>query len=378
GEPERLVGARVTAGLLPTLGIAPLRGRLFTAADDQPNTARVALLGEGFWRRRFGADEAILGRSVELDGQPYTVAGVLPRSARTPRFQPDVWIPLAMVSRPNARRSDFLAVVARLKPGISIAQAQADMTRLSATLAERYPADNKGWSARVVLLHEEFSGALRTPLRILFGAVALVLLIACANAAGLQLARSTAREREVAIRLALGAGRGRLVRQFLAETVALSAIGGAAGLLLATWGLAALQAAGRSFLPQFEATTLDPGVLAFTLALSIGTGILFGLAPALAASKTELHDSLKEGGRGFAGRAAGRRLRSGLVVAQVALAFVLVIGAGLLIRSLGRLLRADPGFRLSSFTTAAVQLPAARYSSPAARAAFTAQLVDRL
>ncbi|MGH9661386.1 MAG: FtsX-like permease family protein, partial [Bryobacteraceae bacterium] len=167
-------------------------------------------------------------------------------------------------------------------------------------------------------------------------------------------------------------------RQFLAETVALSAIGGAAGLLLATWGLTALQAAGQSFLPQFEATALDPGVLAFTLALSIGTGILFGLAPALAASKTDLHDSLKEGGRGFAGRAAGRRLRSGLVVAQVALAFVLVIGAGLLIRSLGRLLRADPGFRPSSFTTAAVQLPAARYSSPAARAAFATQLVDRL
>jgi putative ABC transport system permease protein len=350
GEPERLQGRIVSAEFFSTLGIKPLLGRDFLAEEDRPGAAPAAILSYGFWRRRFGADPGVIGRQLTLNNQSYAVVGVTPADFQF-GAEADVTVPIGLqAERFKNRGSDpGTGVVARLKPGVSERQAETELNLIAARLEQQYPASNKGRRVLLTPLHESFVGDVRQPLLILLGAVGLVLLIACANVANLLLVRASARQKEMAVRVALGAHRLRIVRQLLTESALLAALGAALGILLALWGTSFIATQLPDGVPRLQEAGVDARVLAFTLAVSLLTVLLFGLAPALQASRPNLTEGLKEGGRGASGHR--QRLRGALVVGEVALTLTLLAGAGLLIQSFRRVLQVDPGFRAQNLLT---------------------------
>jgi len=383
-KPERLAALRVSAGFFELLGAQPLLGREFRREDELPDNNQVVILSHGLWQRRFNGDPNVVGRVVTLSGRPFTVVGVAPQGLQHVggdyRSMPhgesvDAWWPVAL--RPQAGRgAHFLNAVGSLKPGVSVAQAEADFNVIAERLAQQFPNSNQGWRIAIQPLREEIAGRARTTLLALFGAVFFVLLIACVNVANLLLARATAREREIAVRSAVGAGRRRIVRQLLTESLLLAMVGGAAGILLAQWAIDTLRALGPEQLPRLQAVNIDGGILLFTLGVTLLTGVLFGLAPALQAGQFNLNAFLKEGGRGGGGQR--RRLRDALVITEVALALALLAGAGLLIRSFWKLQQTDPGFNPERVLTASLSLPGARYGDAPKVAAFQQLLLERL
>jgi putative ABC transport system permease protein len=379
GEPERVVGAQVTDAYFTTLGVLPMLGRLFTAEDDQPGTPPVALLGQGLWMRRFGGDRAIVGRTIDLDGRAHTVIGVLPAGADLPGGAEDLWVPLALGPQDlEATGTHRLAVIARLGPNVGLEQARSEMTTIAQRLENVRPQSNKAWTVNVAPLHETLVENARPTLIALLGAVGLVVLIVCANVASLLLARAARRQREIAVRAALGASRTRLLRQLLFESVLLAVVGGAAGLALGAWSVEALAPLVPASLPFRAGPPVDRWVLGFTLLLSLGTGVLFGLAPALHASRARLSDSLKEGTRSGGGGRAAERLRGALMISEMALALVLLIGAGLLLRSFVRLQSVALGFDTRNLLTLDMSLPASRYAESRQVVGFYREVLDRV
>jgi predicted permease len=386
GSPEMVSGLRMGEGLFGLLGVPPLVGRTLQPDDYTAGRDRVLVLSHKLWQRMFGGDPAVVGRQLSLSGESYTVVGVMPPEFQFPPFwstRAEMWTPLDLSSRAANRGANSLRVFARLKPGVAMEQARAEAETISRQLAAAYPETNAGRSLRVDPLNEKVVGNIRPALLVLAAAVAFVLLIACANVACLLLVRTAARQRETAVRVALGATRGRILRQLLAESLLLSLGGALVGVLLAVWGVDWLTSllAGNSTsfsirLPRAGEIKVDGAALAFTFAVSVVTGVLFGLAPALAASKPDLTHALKEGGRGAAG--GRRRLRESLVVAELALALVLLVGAGLLISSFVKLQQVDPGFDPKNVLSLTVSLVGApQYVGPS-REAYYRQLTGRL
>ena len=377
-EPERVVGAFVTSNFLPLLGVGPALGRAFTAEDDAQGGGQVVVLAHELWVRRFGADPSVIGRSLTFNGEPYTVVGVLPEGFRYPTMAPDVLLPAQ--KWPNykvARSAHNCWVVGRLKPGVTRETAEAELRAIAKHLEEAYPEDNRGRGVQLVGLQEDTVEGARTALLVLLSAVGLILAIACANIANLLLARGAARRREVALRSALGASRARLLRQFLTETLLLAVAGGAAGILLAQWGVDALLALNPGDLPTAQKVSIDARVLLFSVALSALTGLVFGIVPALQLSKTDVTVGLKEGGRAGEGRERAR-VRSAFVVTQVALSLVLLVGAGLLLNSFYRLLKTSPGFDPQNLLTMEYRLPRNRYTKGEQQWAFHREVVERV
>jgi len=355
GEPERLQARLVSAGFFSLLGVQPLLGRDFVAEDDRPGATPTVVISHALWNRRFGSDPGITGKQITLNNQSYTVVGVAP-----PNFQygldADLSIPIGLsAERFKARGSDpGITVVARLKPNVSQQQAQTETHMVYARMAQQYPDTNTGRDAYLLSLHETFVGDVRRPLLILLGAVGLVLLIACANVANLLLVRASTRRREMSVRVALGANRSRIIRQLLTESLMLAIIGAVLGILLAHWGTSFIANQLPAGIPRIAEAGVDLRVLGFTLLVTLLTGLLFGLAPALQASRLNLTEALKEGDRGSSG---GRQhLRSLLVVSEVALTLTLLVGAGLLIQSFRRVLQVDPGFKPQNLLTMQVSV----------------------
>ncbi|HVG21442.1 MAG TPA: ABC transporter permease [Blastocatellia bacterium] len=379
-EPLQVQAALVNADLFKALGARAAIGRTISEEEDRFGGEPVVVLSHGFWQRHFGGAPDVIGKTVPLSGNSYTVIGVMPADFTMPRENPDLWAAVR-VANPVAARFrgvHFLRTYFRLKPGVSIAQAHSEMENTDRWLEQQYPEENKNRRTELIPLHERVVGSTRPALLILFGAVGLVLLIACANFANLLLARAAARQQEIVIRAALGAARRRLVRQMVTESVLLSALGGAFGLVLATWGIDLLVALKPANLPRLSAIGIDLWVLAFTFGVSILTGILFGLAPALSASHLDVNEVLKEGGRGGTGGGASHLLRRLLVISEIALALVLLIGAGLLIKGLWLLRSVDPGFRAENILTMRVELPESRYKEIPKQTAFRQGLIDGL
>jgi putative ABC transport system permease protein len=382
GEPERLMGGAVTDGFFSTLQAQPILGRVFTPEEDKPGAERRVILSEGLWKRRFGADPQILNKTITLSGNPYVVVGVMGADFVNPRpgdLQPaELWVPLRLNYENAGRRNDFLGVIARLKPQVTQAQAQAEMTKIMGDLEAQYPATNNGWGAKVLTLLERFVGDISKPLMVLMGAVCFLLLIACANVANLLLVRASTRRKEIAIRAALGAGRTRIARQLLTESLVLSIIGGALGLLAAVWGVNLLVGFLPANLPRLNEIALDNRVLLFTLALSLLTSILFGLLPAIQSSSPRLNDNLKEGGKDVANIASSNRIRNVFAIVEIALALVLLAGAGLMLRSFLKLQEVDPGFNSRNVITLQMQLPSVRYKEDAQIETYTNQLLEKI
>ncbi|HEX5887065.1 MAG TPA: ABC transporter permease [Pyrinomonadaceae bacterium] len=379
GDPERLKGRRVSANLFPLLGVDPQFGRVFTAAEDQPGAQRVVLLSHRLWLRRFGGDQSIVSKSLTLNGENYTVVGVMPARFQFPENDDELWVPIALTAEEAANRNrHYLQVLARLKPGVTLEQAQSEMTTIGARLQQQYPQSNADLGVAVTSLHEHLVGDIKPALLILLGAVGLVLLIACANVANLLLARAAIRQKEIALRVALGARRWRLLRQFLTESVLLATLGGILGLAIAYAGLLLL----GSFIPeniaQAREISLDLKVLGFTLGVSLLTGFVFGLAPAIQALRMNQSETLKEGGRDSVTGRSGKRLRGLLVTAEVAVSLVLLIAAGLLINSFLRLRNIDPGFKVDRLLTMKIELPEPKYEEFERRTAFYTDLIQRV
>jgi putative ABC transport system permease protein len=381
GEPERLQGVRLSAHAFQMLGVEAAVGRTLIAEDDQPDKARVVVLSYGLWQRRFAGQREVIGQALTPNGEVYTVVGVLPPHFTIPNAEIEIATPLRLESDPRRgeRGSNFLRVFARLKPGATIAQARADLAAVATRLRAEHPEINAKMTAPNPLpLQEEIVGGYRLALLLLLGAVGLVLLIACANLSNLLLARAIARNREMTIRAALGATRGRLIRQLATESLMLAMTGGALGLLLAVWGKDLLLALSPADLPRATEVGVDGGMLLFALALSMLAGLVFGLAPALQATRTDLNTGLKEGGRSGSDGGLRNRLRGALVVIEVALSLMLLVGAGLLIKSFARLQAVNPGFEASNLMAIRISLPAARYARPEAVKAFYEKLAARL
>jgi predicted permease len=381
-HPEVLRGARVTSNLFSVLSVQPMLGRSFLPEEEQPGRNQVVILSYGFWQRRFGSDPALVGKTVTIDGLNHTVVGVMPPGFDLPYnvssavFASDAWIPPGDDPELEDRGSPNYRVLARLKPGITIQQAQANIEAIALGLAEQYP-ENREMSATVVGLQQNLVKEARPTLLLLLGAVGFVLLIACANVANLQLTRTTARQKEAAIRLALGASRLQLIRQLLTESMLLALLGGAAGLLLAIWGVEFLVRLGPD-IPRLQDTSIDPRVISFTLVLSLATGVIFGMAPAFQGSRIDLNETLKESGiRAQAGSGRGRT-RSLLVITEMALALMLLISAGLFIQSFMRLQKVDPGFNPHGVLTAYIMLPSSKYTEPRRQAAFFKEVINRI
>jgi len=377
GEPERLTGARVTANYFRAFGVEPALGRVFGADEERAGPAQVAVLSDGLWRRRFGGDPSVVGKTLTLDGRAVTVVGIAPPEFQYPA-DTELWLPLDF-SDPEMeiRAAHFLRPIGLLKKGVTLEQARAETDLIARRLEEQYPETNEGWSLNLVPLQEQVVGGVRTSLWVLLGAVGFVLLIACANVSNLMLARAAARRRELALRTALGASRWRVARQQLTESVLLSLAGGAAGLLLASWGVDVLVALGAGDIPRSREIGVDGRVLAFTAALSVLTGLAFGLLPALRSSRPDLNEVLKDAGRGTSGPGRGR-VRSALVVAEIALALTLLVGAGLLIKSFVGLRSVNPGFDPANVLTVRIDLARARYAKPEQAAAFFGELQRRV
>jgi predicted permease len=379
GEPERLPAARVSANYFHMLGVHPIEGRVFAPGEDQPSAPLVAILSEELWRRRFGGDPGVIGRSLTLDGQPRTVVGILARGEQLPSAS-DVWVPLVFSKNDLAQRGAvWFAAIARLAPGATMERAKTELDVIGHRLSAQYAEANAGYfkSMTVESLQERTIGPTRKPLLILLGAVILVLLIACVNVANLLLVRAAAREGEIVIRAALGAGRGRIVRQLLTESLVLALVGGAAGVALASWLTRVLVTRAPHDIPRLEEIGLDGAALLFALVVSLLTGILFGLAPAIQTSRADLSVALREGTRGSKGR-AGTLVRGLLVALEMAFAVMLLAGAGLLIRSFGRLQQVDPGFNPKGVMTFRIDLPAGKYSDDPKLRAFTSALMERM
>jgi len=379
GEPVRVDGAEISASLFDMLGVQAQLGRTFRAGENEPGKTHVAILGHGLWQQRFGGNAAIVGKTMTLDGVSYEIVGVMPDGFSFPAERA-VWTPLEYSTdvTTDQRSAWYLQAVGRLKPGVSVDQAKAEIETIGRQLAAQYPDDNEGVDITAVSLHEAMVGDLRTAFWVLLGAVGFVLLIACVNVANLLLARAASRESEIAVRTALGAGRGRLVRQLLTESVILGIAGGALGLLMAVWGVEALIALEPQGIPRLSEVGINPQVIAFTVGLSLVTGLLFGLVPAFQSTSSALASTLKEGGRGALTTRGGSRMRTTLVVAEVALAVMLLAGAGLLIRSFGKLAAVDPGFEVLPALTFDLSLPESRYAEPEAQVAFFDELLPRL
>jgi putative ABC transport system permease protein len=379
GEPEEIKVQLVSQPFFAALGVQPTLGRSFTAEEDREGNHFVIVLSNELWRTRFGADPAIVGKQATINGRQRTILGVMPPGFHFLDNQTRAWVPLALDPAVNYRETSgrFLRVVARLKPGVSVQQAQSELTGIARQLELAHAKFNTGWSVNIVPMHEQVVGEIRPILVVLLAAVAFVLLIACANVANLLLSRAASRQRELALRAALGASRRRLVRQMLTESVLLAVMGGIVGVCLAYWGIQLLIGFGPDNIPRLNEISLDPRVLAFTFGVSLLTGVLFGLVPALQASRPDLNDALKEGSRGSTG-GRSRTLRNVFVVAEVALALVLLIGAGLMIRSFMRLQSVETGFNPENVLTMRVQLPGRKYAEPHQKTDFFKQAEARI
>jgi putative ABC transport system permease protein len=382
GEPQRLQGTRASGLIFKTLGVAPILGRPFTPEEDVPGKNHVLVLSYGFWQRQFGGEQTIIGKRLILNGEPYEVIGVMPPAFKdfAGRVTADLWTPLALA--PNAfadnnRTNEFLTLVARLKPAISVERARSDMKTFASQLKAQYPNNYASdWTLKLSPMNEKLSGGIRPALLVLLGAVGFVLLIACANVANLLLARAASRIKEVAIRSALGATRRDLLRQLMAESLLLAVVGGVLGLGLAWLGMQAVVALKPANVPRITELRIDGLVMAFTLGVAVLTGLVFGLAPAIQTSRTNLQDTLKEGGRSGSADRSGQTMRRALVVAEVALALTLLTGAGLLIKSLSLLQEVNPGFDSSNLLTFNVAIPSAKYRSDTAAIQFWDRAIE--
>jgi len=372
-QPERVDGRIVSANYFVLLGVAPRLGRSFAPEDGQAGAARLVLLSHRYWQQRFGGEASVVGQSLTLSGEPATIVGVMPPDFREPGV--NLWTNPRLIvpdfatnlrdDLTSMRRNPYLSVMARLKPGVTLPQAQADMDAISAGLRQEYPDLYGGKGVRLVALHEFVVGNTKLTLLLLFGAVGLVLLIVCANVANLTMARAATRTKEFALRAALGAGRGRLIRQLLNESVLLAVAGAALGIFLSVWGLDLLKKIGARTIPRLAEVNVDLVVLIVTAVVAVGTGILFGLIPAFASAKPELTEALKEGGRSSTTGARRNQVRNSLVVAEIALALVLLVGAGLLLKSYARVQNIDPGFDRKNILTAELDLPSSKYPGSA-------------
>jgi len=375
GDATRLQGQRVAGEYFATFGVQPALGRALRADESTPGNDHVIVLSDGFWRNSFGANPAVVGQRILLNGESYEIVGVMPPAFTSMlNRRTDFWAPIAFTPRQLASSwgNEFLGMTARLKDGVSLATAQSEMHALAKRLkTDRPELTSSDWDLALSPLSEQVTSAgMRRAMYVLLGAVGLVLLIACANVANLQLARAASRSREIAVRVALGASPSDLVRQLMTESVLLALAGGVLGVFFALWGVPALMSLNESNLPPAQAIGIDGRVLAFTLLLSLVTGLVFGLAPALRVSRTSLQESLKEGGRGASGDRGGLALRRGLVTATVAVALTLLVGAGLLTRSFAQLLQVDPGFQADHLLTFNVGLPNAKYPNDTLRAVY--------
>ncbi|HWC95783.1 MAG TPA: ABC transporter permease [Candidatus Sulfopaludibacter sp.] len=378
-EPEELKAERVSAGLFPLLGVQAVVGRVFRPEEDQPGHVNFALLSHRLWQRRFGADAAIAGKSIRLREQNYTVVGVLPGDFALLEPDVDVWVPLGL--NPNDARlagSRTLRVIARLRPGASLEQARSEMDTIGSRLEQSNPGLNGGYRPNVYAIREELAGKTRQPLLVLSGAVGLLLLMACANVASLLLARGASRRKEIAVRFALGATRGRVVRQLLLESVLLALAGGVLGLAVARLGIGMVHRFGPEAMPQLKAVAVDGRLFLFALGVSLATGIVFGILPAIHNSTVELSAALGETSRGGTASRTGRKMRSGLVVLEVALAVLVLIGAGLLVRSFSRLRAVNPGFQPRGLLTVRLPLLGGRNGAMERRAPFVGQAIESL
>ena len=376
GDPERLRGAETTANFFDVMGLQPIAGRLFTAQEETPGKDTVILLSYGLWQRRFGGAADAIGKTITLNGRPHEIIGVMPGTLKVPE-DAELWKPLAPPDDVRQARGSFwLPVIGRLKPGVPVEQAQSEMNGIAARIEQNFP-NQKGFGVYVVSLHRQIVGDIERSLVVLLGAVAFVLLIACANLGNLMLGRSAARRKELAIRTALGAGRWRLVRQMVTETFVLAMGGSVIGLLLAYWATGFFVGLGGGSIPRPEAIALDARVIAFALGLAAVSALLAGLVPALQASGGTLADPLKEGGR-EGGTGANRRTRSALIAAEVALAFMLLVGAGLLVRTLWSMQQVDRGFSTARIGTMNISLPSALFATPNDVRGFQARLLERV
>ncbi|HJT27073.1 MAG TPA: ABC transporter permease [Pyrinomonadaceae bacterium] len=371
GDPERLNGQLVTANVFSILGVAPALGRTFLANEDQPGQEHVVVLSDALWQRRFNRDPSIINRNIALNGETFTVVGVMPRGFFFPLRETELWVPWAMEPDQASGRGDhYLTLVGRLKTGVSIERANADLAAIGQRLAGEYPRTNEGLGFIARSLHKDYVGDLRLPMLILFGAVGLVLLIACANVANLLLAQATTRRKEIAIRIALGARRWTIVRQMLVESLLLASGGGLLGVLGAFWGVEALTKFLPESLSKLQGVSIDARVLLFTLGVSVLTAIVFGGVPALLTSRTTPGATLSDVARDMAGGTSGRNVRRLLVVSEVALAVVLLVSAGLLIRSFQLLRQVEPGFNPENALTMRMVLPFPKYAKKETRSAF--------
>ena len=381
GDPERLIGLKVTEGFFAMLGAQPQLGRDFLVEEDQPGRNNVVVLSHGLWQRRFGGDPKILNQAITLSGQSYTVIGVMPETFRFGGGDEvtELWTPMAFTAQEAQNHGGhYVAAMGKLKPGITSDQANSEMSTIAGRLTAQFPGTNTGWDVKIIPLLEYSVRTIKPALLVLLVAVAFVLLIACANVANLLLARAAGRQREIATRTALGAGRWRIVRQLLTESMLLSLVGGVVGLLLAKWGTDLLLTLAPSDLPRMSNVSIDDRALAFTVAITFLTALIFGLVPALQASKPNLNETMKDAGRGSTEGGRRKFIRSTLVVLEVASALVLLVGAGLLIKSFWRLQKVDPGFNPDNALTAVVSLPKNKYPEGSQKVLFFQQLIERV
>lgn len=374
-EPERLVGVGVSSGFFNVLGVMPALGRNFLAEEDAPGKNRVVIVSHDLWRRRFGSDRGLVGRTLMLNGESHMVIGIMPRDFQFPDSV-ELWTPLAINLSGVERGTHFLSVIGRLRPDATLQSAQSEMNVVAHRLEQQFPDTNAGRGVNLVKLHEEVVGNVTTVFSVLLGAVVLLLLVACVNIANLLLARATARQKETAVKLALGASRLRLIRQFMLETIVLAMVGGGLGLLLAYWGTDLLVSLFEVHIPRANEIQVNGQVLIFTFSVSLLVGVLLGLAPALGVLNPDINESLKESGRGATGRS--RRLRNALVVSELIFALVLLNGAGLLLNSLYRLQQVNPGFTRENALTMQISLPRSRYAEGPQQVEFFRQLMDRI
>jgi putative ABC transport system permease protein len=383
-DPEEIAFQMVTPNFFSLLGVPAAKGRVF-GPEDNVDGSNVVILSHGLWQRRYGGDPDIVGKTIALNGMPQTVVGVMPsdfnfviQEGALAKGRPELWTPFVFNEQHRTPRGRFMTAFGRLKPGVSVEQAQAEMSAVAARLEQQWPEFDTGWGVNLVPLQEQQVGSVRTALLVLFGAVGFVLLIACANVANLLLMRAAVRKKEIALRSALGADRWRIIRQLLTESVLLAGLGGLLGLLFASWGVTGLLALAPEDLAGITQIQLDYRVLAFTFGVSLLTGLVFGIAPALEASRTDVNEALKEGGKSATADRRTHRLRNVLVVSEIALAIVLLIGSGLLIRSFAGLQSVDPGFDAENLLTVRLSLPQSKYPEDHQATAFFRQLVDRV
>jgi predicted permease len=377
-KPEQVDACAATSGFFDTLGVQPVLGRVFTAGEDQPGHSNVVVLSHRLWQEHFGSNPAIVGQNINMDGQSYLVAGVMPATFQFPDFA-QMWTPMAWSDKERAVRGEHHSVViARLKPGVDVKQAQAEMNTISNRLAQEYPADDKGWGALVAPLHDDMVRDVRPALLVLLGAVGFVLLIACVNVANLVLARTFGRQKEIAIRTALGASSARVLRQILTESVLLALVGGALGLTYAQAAIRLIMAFLADKVPHSVQVGLDAKVLVFTAAISVATGILAGVLPAVRLTRGNVNQALKQGLGRTDSDSSGHRTRSILVVAEVALSLMLLVGAGLLIRSFQKLHGVNPGFDSHGVLTMTAMISHSKFPQPAQQIAFFDQVLQRV